>query len=202
MDVEHSLLAGADVRMATDVGEDMMTGFIILNCLTPVTQMKAHTPYVIRWNGATDIVNPVFDRVIVLYDDPDADTNGVYLYDKNVKLGANYQCFDYSGSNTSFYKMIDGNPLLVNIKTGDTLYAFDGYFWFNPEVFAERTTFILNTGDDPVLQDRITGIADIQDEASRTKNEQESAVFNLAGQRLQKPQRGVNIVAGKKILVK
>ena len=27
-------------------------------------------------------------------------------------------------------------------------------------------------------------------------------IYNMAGQRLQKPQRGINIVAGKKILVK
>ena len=50
--------------------------------------------------------------------------------------------------------------------------------------------------------DLITGIQEIKSEGLSTKDEQAGAVFNLAGQRLQKAQRGINILAGKKILVK
>ena len=35
-----------------------------------------------------------------------------------------------------------------------------------------------------------------------TSAEEAAEIFNLAGQRLQKAQRGVNIVNGKKVLVK
>ena len=41
-----------------------------------------------------------------------------------------------------------------------------------------------------------TGINDIEQDG------QDAAIYNLAGQRLSKPQRGVNIQNGKKILVK
>ncbi len=50
--------------------------------------------------------------------------------------------------------------------------------------------------------DLITSIQEIKSEGLSTKDEQAGAVFNLAGQRLQKAQRGINILAGKKILVK
>lgn len=49
--------------------------------------------------------------------------------------------------------------------------------------------------------DGTTGIDTIDNGQLRTENGQ-SAIYNLAGQRLQKMQRGINIVNGKKVLVK
>ena len=43
-----------------------------------------------------------------------------------------------------------------------------------------------------------TGIREVRNVSA----EEAAEIFNLAGQRLQKPQRGVNIVNGKKVLVK
>ena len=45
-----------------------------------------------------------------------------------------------------------------------------------------------------------TGINEVKDEELRMKND--SAVFNLAGQRVSKAQKGINIVNGKKFIVK
>ena len=51
----------------------------------------------------------------------------------------------------------------------------------------------MNTGD---IDDYITGIASLKD------TEENTSIYNVAGQRLQKMQKGINIVGGKKILVK
>ena len=45
------------------------------------------------------------------------------------------------------------------------------------------------------------GIETIDNEQLIIDNE-EAAIYNLAGQRLSKPQRGLNIIGGKKVLIK
>jgi hypothetical protein len=53
---------------------------------------------------------------------------------------------------------------------------------------------LFDPDDDP------TGIDMIKNETLRT-NRQGTSIFNLAGQRLQKPQRGLNIINDKKVVV-
>ena len=54
----------------------------------------------------------------------------------------------------------------------------------------------MNNWTDYEGSDGVTGIA------SPFKDTEEGALYNLAGQRISKPQRGINIVNGKKVLVK
>ena len=54
--------------------------------------------------------------------------------------------------------------------------------------------FLGDAGYDP------DGIEEIQ--SSKSKIQNEDAVYNLAGQRLSKPQRGINIVNGKKTVIR
>lgn len=49
-----------------------------------------------------------------------------------------------------------------------------------------------------VFNDPVTGISEVQNVGA----EEFDAIFNLSGQRLNKPQRGVNIINGRKVLVK
>ena len=58
--------------------------------------------------------------------------------------------------------------------------------------------FVFAIGD--IHVESSTGIESIQD--SKLKNINEDAIYNLSGQRLQKMQKGINIVNGKKIWVK
>ena len=64
--------------------------------------------------------------------------------------------------------------------------------------------FLIPTGNDVkdlvVKFEETDGIITI-DNGQKTKDN-DSAVFNLAGQRLQQPLRGVNIVNGKKVIMK
>ena len=51
-----------------------------------------------------------------------------------------------------------------------------------------------------VLRDHGTGLNEIKNEKLKVNNG--GSIYNLTGQRLGKMQRGVNIVGGKKVVVK
>ena len=61
------------------------------------------------------------------------------------------------------------------------------------EVSSSVKGFIFKFDDDA------TGIENLNTQSS-TLNTQNTSIYNLAGQRLQKMQKGINIVNGKKIL--
>ena len=70
-------------------------------------------------------------------------------------------------------------------------------------VIPEGKGYIEITGGSPVKalffeEDDATGI----NEELRMKNEESTSIFNLAGQRMSKMQKGINIVGGKKVMVK
>jgi len=72
---------------------------------------------------------------------------------------------------------------------------------FNPEASsAVQLVYAENISPFTYVWDNIDGINEV--ESSKLKVESCGAVYNLAGQRIQKLQKGVNIVNGKKVLVK
>ena len=74
----------------------------------------------------------------------------------------------------------------IKAKSGDTIAAGKGYLEF---VGSPVKLFLFEGGD-------ATGIEAIDNEQLTNDNK----IYNLAGQRLQKIQRGMNIINGKKVL--
>ncbi len=79
------------------------------------------------------------------------------------------------------------------------------YHWAGSTLAANRAYFEASKlggsnvkGFELILDDEATGISAIENE----KSEAEGFIYNLAGQRLQKMQKGINIVNGKKVMVK
>ena len=109
-----------------------------------------------------------------------------------VHQGNNYWAIDIHR------ELIDEEWILQNLKTNKTFQFFlraedeegDEYFFNNDDKFY---IFSFNLDD-------ADGINEI--ESGNLKVEKEETIFNLAGQRLQKPQKGINIIGGKKMLVK
>lgn len=64
--MESSALAGADVREFADAKINYSSRFTTLDFTTPVTQLKAGTPYLIRWTEDADVENPVFEGVTLI----------------------------------------------------------------------------------------------------------------------------------------
>ena len=82
----------------------------------------------------------------------------------------------------------DGDSGFFPALAGTTLPKGKGYLDLSGSS-AKPARIFLDGEDDP------TGIANLNLDADRT-----DAVYNLAGQRLSQPQRGINIVKGKKVL--
>ena len=196
VDVENSILAGADVRTlesCTQVGNE-----IYMNCLTPVTEMKAGTPYIIKWDGGTDIVNPSFESVIIDLADRDIRLDGGYglgAYNRNSGGSSNavYSSIECT-SNQEYVCLMSGTSVLVPVTedAGFLIHAFDIMFSVQ-DLYTEGIVVLLNTGE---FNDIITGIKTTAD------GQQPTEIYNLAGMRLNKVQKGINIINGRKMIVK
>ena len=197
VDVENSILKGADVRTLESLTQ--IDNYILMNCLTPVTEMKAGTPYIIRWKDAgEDIFNPYFESVTINLDDWD-----VYVVD-GTEVGVCNRTFG-SGSyliyssfecnyNEEYLWLMNGTSVLTPITAdaGLVVHAFD--IMFNVmDIQTDDTVVLLNTGD-PI--DLIDGISSLKEE------EGEVEIYNVAGMRLNKMQRGINIVNRRKVLIR
>ena len=182
VDVKHSVLAGADVR--TFESETFDDNKLYLNFLTPVTEMKAGTPYIVKTES--DLSNPVFENVTV-----STNLENIYI-DRCSFYYSLYYYFTSPTDQTQYFKMTGSTGTdLQLILTGDFLHSFEPYFCISsPDSYDE---ILLNTGE---YNDVITGVS------SLGETEEGAAIYNLAGMRLSKKQKGVNIVNGKKVLVK
>ncbi len=85
------------------------------------------------------------------------------------------------------------NTLYRTNSTSSTMKGFRAYFQLKEA--AEVKGFEMNFGDEDA-----TGIIEIQN--SKFKNQDDDVIYNVAGQRLERTQRGINIVSGKKVIVK
>ena len=84
---------------------------------------------------------------------------------------------------------IDGTSAFYRVKTGVVIPAHKAYLLLN-EAGAKSLTMV-EMGDETTSVDSVTD-----------SQEQSSAIYNLAGQRVEKMQRGIYIVNGKKVLKK
>ena len=181
VDVEDSPLAGADVR--TFESESYADNKLSLNFLTPLTEMKAGMPYIVKLEGS-NLVNPTFENVTI-------STSSQYISKENCAfMCAGYKFVTSDGDYDSYLRLTGSTGIdLQFILTGDYLQAFEPYFYFFTSANAYDEV-ILNTGD------LITGLK------TTDNSQQTTEIYNLAGMRLAKKQKGINIVNGKKVLVK
>ena len=186
LELEGSILEGADLKVPEDTR--MIDKYLIIDCLTPLTKIVAGIPYLIKYNGAEDIVDPVFENVKVK-------NSGAWisLYSNQVSF---YRSYDIVPVTDDYFYVVDGtlNLVRMNLQSIKSSYAFEGYFVIDSSLNSELDGIGLNFGN---LIDTITGVDDIE------KTEEGSTViYNVAGQRLDKMQKGINIVGSKKVLVK
>ena len=111
------------------------------------------------------------------------------------------------------WPMVNGPNLLVGTYPGMTLAAGEGYYMRTTATNIFRATSAVTLppfscylpSDEKrtyfKLEESPDGINEIKNDELRMKNE-DGVVYNLAGQRLQKMQKGVNIVNGNKVLIK
>ena len=162
---------------------------LLVNFLTPVTTMQAGIPYLVkvdRGDGG-NLVNPVFNNVTI-----NATQNNYYVNDM-VFWYALYYEFYCSVDYPNYLFVSDFGRQLKELYQSCWLYAFQPYFYYDGDLTG-IDQILVNTGDG--TNDYVTGIGSVESETG------DEIIYNVAGQRLAKKQKGVNIVNGKKVLVK
>ena len=185
-----SPLAGAEARELSVSGTKLEDKTLTLAFSEPVTELVAGTPYIIRWTSGANLVNPVFnsvtfsktmhDAVCTLGDGVSITFKGSYAYKKYTEVD---QSILFISSNKIYY-----------VGENTTIGAQRAYFQLKGIIYGSTSNGIKEytitlDDDDP------TGINNLD------ANDNE-IIYNLAGMRIGKMQKGINIVNGKKIIVK
>ena len=141
--------------------------------LTEVASAPKGTPVVLKGDeGTYTLIPTVADELA------DVSSNELKASETDVVAnGTQYVLAKPAGKEVGFYKA----------ETGSTIAAGKAYL----EITSSVKAFYFSFDDDP------TGLSDMSD-----KSDQSDIIFNLAGQRISKMQRGINIVGGKKIAIK
>ena len=187
--LEGSILEGATVRQPSDAKE--VDTYLIIDCLTECDKIEAGKPYLIKFDAGEDIVNPVFKDVKI-----SDSTEPTKLYGDKIYVIPEYNKF-FVGPTDDFYYTTDGNLRLarINLQKDYAMGGFTCSFYINSSLNSGLDGIGLNFGDMSII-DIITGVDKV-----KTADEP-TIIYNVAGQRLGKVQKGVNIVGDKKVLVK
>ena len=97
----------------------------------------------------------------------------------------------YNNGKAPMESFIISNNVFYNVDSDVTLKAFRGYITVNRDSGSGVKALTFDFDDDA------TGISLMEDGRSQMED---GAIYNVAGQRINKMQRGINIVNGKKIL--
>ena len=189
-------LAGADIRKFESASWDGGNQKLTINFLGS-DEIVAGVPYIIRWGtpetatGET-IVNPSFTNVeveITSQDDFDyyeTESNGLRFEAQlaPVELTSSSKALVF-GSENKLYKP----------NKNVWVYPTRAYFSHTFDIASARE-FVLDFGDGDQQTTYIDGIT-----VDGNRGSGAEGIFNLSGQRLSAPQKGINIVNGKKVLV-
>ena len=189
-------LEGADMRALGSVNYQGNTLTLNFSPIGSDTKVAAGRPYIIRWTGGgDDISDPVFENVTI---DKTTYNDTEYTFANDVKISflGTYAYTLFENEDKSILFMGDEDKLYYPLS-GASLGAFRAYFKLEnvnagEYIPNEAIKFVMKfVEDDP------TGIDNLN--ANVNANE---AIYNVAGQRVNKMQKGIYINNGKKTLVK
>ena len=208
-------LAGADIRTFKSASWDATSKELTINfSATNDGEIKAGVPCIIRWGepgnapGGT-IENPSFTNVAVdlwnqeLLDeleDPEeankyeTESNGLRFQAQiaPVQLSANARAL-----------LLGGENLLYKPSKSIYVYASHGYFTYTKKSgIAMTRSIVMDFGDDEQITTYIDNVVVDDDINDDNIDGRVKGIFNLQGQRLDAPRKGLNIINGKKVMVK
>lgn len=201
-------LAGADIRRfkeaSWDAGNERLT---IKFSDSNEGEIDAGVPYIIRWGTpetATGEVinNPSFSNVSIdLYDneylDEDEDWEAAETYETESN-GLRFQAqiapvYVTANSNTL---LLGGENKLYKPDKSMWVYATRAYFTYTGSIAMARE-FVMDFGEGEQITTYIDNITVDCNRGSGVEG-----IFNLSGQRLSAPQKGINIINGRKVVIK
>ena len=206
--LDGSPLAGATL-MEMDAASSRLDGNTLTLNFNTAANIKAGVPYLIKWAAGTNIVNPVFYNVVVTatesnipnpyrysIDDPEYITVPVTIdvtsTDGKISFKGTYSQVSLDGMDKSAIWFVGAGNTLYNPSDESTsLKALRAYFQIDGST--EVKSVNMNFED-------ATGIKST--ESTEKTEGTEGGIYNLQGQRLNGVQKGINIVNGKKVLIK
>ena len=201
-------LAGADIRRFDNASWDSENQKLTINFSgSNEGKIDAGVPYIIRWKTpetATGEVinNPSFSNVsIELYDneylDEDEDRETADTYEKEDNgLRFQAQIAPVQVTANSNTLLLGGENKLYKPNKPMWVYATRAYFTYTGSIAMARE-FVMDFGEGEQTTTYIDNIT-VED----NRESQVEGIFNLNGQRLSAPQKGINIVNGKKVVIK
>ena len=181
--IAGSILDGADVRTLSNASfED---GTLTLN-FTPengVTELVAGTPYIIKWASGSNIVDPVFENVVISNASHDFESA-----DGKVQFKGLYDQLSFDADDKSILFMGETNTLYYPV-TGAVINAFRAYFKLTDSSLVKQFVLDFSGEDDP------TGISEYLE-----KSDSSESWYDLNGRKLSgKPtKKGIYIHNGIK----
>ena len=185
--LEGSPLAGATAKTLT--AAEMNGTHVELTFGENVTELVAGTPYIIKWAGGYDIVNPLFHDVTLAASTPQT----MHFDGNHIQFVGYYDAFDITPEDESIFYMTAGNEL-KSTAINRTLKACRAYFRFTPKAGnVKALTFSLDFGDGEV-----TSVNHLQQTPSTV------SWHSLDGRRLngEPTMRGIYINSGRKVILK
>lgn len=161
------------------------------------TNIEAGKPYIVKWPTTGDpIQNPMFTGVTI-----DNTMHNIASDDGKVTFKGTYSPVKFTEENKSILFLgydsedTEHHSKLYYPQAGATIGACRAYFELNGITVGDPSAgvkaFVLSFGEDDA-----TGI----NSPTPSLSEGEVAIYNLAGQRISKMLKGINILNGKKIL--
>ena len=196
-------LAGADIRKfeGVDVDGDKLT---INFSGSNLGEIVAGVPYIIRWgepgNATGEVINnPSFTNVQVditdqaVFDDED-EYNEYETEDNGLRFQAQIAPVQVDANSNTL--LLGGENKLYKPNKSMCVYATRAYFTYTGSIAMARE-FVMDFGEGEQTTTYIDNIT-VED----NRESQVEGIFNLSGQRLSAPQKGINIVNGKKVVIK
>ena len=155
-------------------------------------------PYLVKWNSGEDLVDDTKQKIHQL------DFNNVTITEK---VAGNWYSNDvtFQGTFSQSEDLPANDPTFLVLGPKNKLYypsedinvgACRGYFILPPEAAdaAETRGIVMGFDDGETTSIRTINVTQ--------ENQDNGAIYNLQGQRLSAPRKGINIINGKKVIMK
>ena len=196
-------LAGADIRRFQNASWDSENKKLTINFSgSNEGKIDAGVPYIIRWADTGEVIeDPCFTNVeVTLTDqsalDDDDPYNNYETESNDVRFQAVLGPTQLQANENMF--VLGAENKIYKVKNQMYVYATRAYFdCYSNEDISMARELVMDFGEG---EQTTTYIDDVKTDDNRES--QVEGIFNLNGQRLDAPQKGINIINGRKVVIK
>ena len=186
--LDGSILEGATAKTLEEASVSGTS--ITLGFGSPVSTLEAGIPYIIKWEGGDNLVDPIFSNVLIK--DVSEDDRTITLANGNVKFTGYYDAFEITPDDEGIYYMKADNTLAHTAKAR-TLKALRAYFEFTEEALEGARSIVLDLGEGSQATSISSLPADMLGEGDW---------YTVSGMKVTNLKKGVYINNGKKVVIK